>query len=107
VVFIAILSVIIIVYFLCVTQWAELCNAFLVEAKWFASGHMPNSDEYLNNGLVTSGAKVVAVLILSLLGQEINSKSTEVLNSFPCIVSSVAKIQRLSDDLGSAKVYGN
>jgi len=66
---------------------------------------MPSSDEYLKNGLVTSGAKVVAVLIFYLLGQGISSQSIEVLNSFPCIVSSVAKIQRLSDDLGSAKVY--
>ncbi|KAJ8443065.1 hypothetical protein Cgig2_004270 [Carnegiea gigantea] len=83
--------------------WADLCNAFLVEAKWFSSGHMPSSDEYLKNGLVSSGTQLVAVLTFYLLGQGINSKSIEVLNSFPCIVSSVAKILRLSDDLGSAK----
>lgn len=83
--------------------WANLCNAFLVEAKWFTSGHMPNSDEYLKNGLVSSGVHLVAVHVFYLLGQGINSKSIEVLNSFPCIVSSGAKILRLSDDLGSAK----
>ncbi|KAI3676715.1 hypothetical protein L1987_86328 [Smallanthus sonchifolius] len=29
--------------------WETLCDAFLVEAKWFASGHIPKSEEYLKN----------------------------------------------------------
>ncbi|KAG5578775.1 hypothetical protein H5410_049402 [Solanum commersonii] len=31
--------------------WANLCNAFLKEAKWFASGVLPTADVYLKNGL--------------------------------------------------------
>ncbi|KAK0578028.1 hypothetical protein LWI29_003822 [Acer saccharum] len=54
--------------------WASLCNAFLVEAKWFDSGHLPKAEEYLENGIVSSG-----------------------------LISSTATILRLWDDLGSAK----
>ncbi|KAM1005028.1 hypothetical protein ACFX13_005192 [Malus domestica] len=35
--------------------WASLCNAFLVEAKWFKSGHLPRAEEYLKNGIISSG----------------------------------------------------
>ncbi|MFS7987920.1 putative S-linalool synthase [Helianthus anomalus] len=40
--------------------WATLCDAFLVEAKWFASGHIPKSEE-LKNGLITIGVQVLLV----------------------------------------------
>jgi len=86
-------------------QWADLCNAFLVEAKWFASGHLPSTEEYLKNGLLSSGMPVVAMHIFYLLGQGINSESVQLLNSFPDLVSSMATVLRLSDDLGSSKVY--
>uniref|UniRef100_A0A7C9CM66 S-linalool synthase n=1 Tax=Opuntia streptacantha TaxID=393608 RepID=A0A7C9CM66_OPUST len=85
--------------------WADLCNAFLVEAQWFASGHLPSTEEYLKNGLLSSGMPVVAMHIFYLLGQGINSESVQLLNSFPDLVSSMATVLRLSDDLGSSKVY--
>ncbi|PRQ28599.1 (3S,6E)-nerolidol synthase 1 [Rosa chinensis] len=83
--------------------WASLCNAFLVEAKWFASGQLPKSEEYLKNGIVSSGVNVVLVHIFFLLGQNITKQSVELLNDTPTIISSTAAILRLWDDLGSAK----
>lgn len=83
--------------------WADLCNAYLVEAKWVASGQLPSSEEYLKNGLVSSGMHVAAMHIFYLLGQEINSKSIQHLNNFPDLVSSMAAILRLCNDLGGAK----
>lgn len=85
-------------------QWASLCNAFLVEAKWFASGKLPNADEYLENGIVSSGVNVVLVHIFFLLGEGINKENVELVDSNPGIISSTAAILRLWDDLGSAEV---
>ncbi|CAA2977788.1 (3S,6E)-nerolidol synthase 1-like isoform X1 [Olea europaea subsp. europaea] len=34
------------------SAWGSLCDAFLVEVKWFASGHLPTSHEYLENGKI-------------------------------------------------------
>ncbi|KAK9949311.1 hypothetical protein M0R45_004843 [Rubus argutus] len=83
--------------------WASLCNAFLVEAKWFASGQQPKAEEYLKNGIVSCGVNVVLVHIFFLLGQNITKESVELLDETPAIISSTAAILRLWDDLGSAK----
>ena len=88
-----------------VFQWAELCNAFLVEAKWFASGQLPSTDEYMKNGVVSSGVYIVAATIFSLLGEGVNNTNTHLFNNHPHIVTSAAKILRLWDDLKTAKVW--
>ncbi|KAJ6725330.1 (3S6E)-NEROLIDOL SYNTHASE 2 CHLOROPLASTIC/MITOCHONDRIAL-LIKE [Salix viminalis] len=83
--------------------WTGLCKAFLVEAKWFASGKLPSSEEYLKNGIVSSGVNVVLVHIFFLLGQGISKENVQLINNFPAIISSAATILRLWDDLGSAE----
>lgn len=83
--------------------WASLCRAFLVEARWFASGKFPSGEEYLKNGIVSSGVHVVLVHIFFLLGQDISKENVELISNFPPIISSTATILRLWDDLGSAK----
>ncbi|CAN6546608.1 unnamed protein product [Malus baccata var. baccata] len=84
-------------------EWGSLCNAFLVEAKWFKSGHLPKAEDYLKNGIVSSGVNVVMVHIFFLLGQGITKQSVELVNETPAIVSSTAAILRLWDDFGSAE----
>ncbi|KAL2475528.1 S-(+)-linalool synthase [Abeliophyllum distichum] len=75
------------------STWASLCEAFLVEAKWFGSGHLSVSNEYLENGKVSTGA------------HGINGKTggTFQVNDISELISSVAVILRLWDDFGSAK----
>ncbi|KAM7506178.1 hypothetical protein LguiB_005082 [Lonicera macranthoides] len=83
--------------------WASLFDAFLVEAEWFASGHVPKADEYLKNGIISSGAHVVLVHMFFLLGEGRNKESANIVDDYPGIITSVATILRLWDDLGSAK----
>ncbi|XP_059660957.1 (3S,6E)-nerolidol synthase 1-like [Cornus florida] len=83
--------------------WATLCNAFLVEAKWFACGHSPKAEDYLKNGIVSSGVHVALTHIFFLLGHGLTNESADLVNDIPELVSSVATILRLWDDLGSAK----
>ncbi|XP_058202784.1 probable terpene synthase 13 [Rhododendron vialii] len=83
--------------------WASLCNAFLVEAKWFASGQLPNAEEYLQTAVVSSGVHVVLVHMFFLLGHGITRKTVDLVNDNPGVITSVATILRLWDDLGSAK----
>nr|UXB54290.1 nerolidol synthase 1 [Atractylodes lancea] len=84
-------------------SWATLCNAFLVEAKWFASRHIPKAKEYLEIGMVTSGIQVVLVHMFFLLGNATNEDQASLMNDNHGIISSVGKILRLWDDLGSAQ----
>ncbi|XP_062087436.1 (3S,6E)-nerolidol synthase 1-like [Humulus lupulus] len=83
--------------------WASLCEAFLVEAKWFASGHVPKAEEYLKNGVVSSGVHVVLVHIFALLGESLTQNTMDFVENMPSIITSTASILRLWDDLGSAK----
>ncbi|XP_056687914.1 (3S,6E)-nerolidol synthase 1-like [Spinacia oleracea] len=84
--------------------WAELCNAFLVEARWFASEYLPTTTEYLTNGVVSSGVYVVFATLFSLLGEATSYESTYIWNNnHPKIVSLAGTLLRLWDDLGSAK----
>ncbi|CAL5408281.1 unnamed protein product [Camellia sinensis] len=83
--------------------WAILCNAFLEEAKWFASGQLPKAEEYLKNGIVSSGVPAVLVPMFFLLGHGMNKESVDFMIDNPDIITSTATILRLWDDLGSAK----
>nr|ADD81294.1 linalool synthase [Actinidia arguta] len=83
--------------------WASLCNAFLEEAKWFASGNLPKAEEYLKNGIISSGMHVVTVHMFFLLGGCFTEESVNLVDEHAGITSSIATILRLSDDLGSAK----
>ncbi|KAF9589565.1 hypothetical protein IFM89_025691 [Coptis chinensis] len=83
--------------------WTRLCNAFLVEAKWFASGHLPSSEAYLKNGVISSGVHVLLVHTFFLLGQGLNKETVDLVDNLPGLVSYPATILRLWDDLGSAQ----
>lgn len=86
-------------------QWASLCNAYLVEAKWLASKESPKTEEYLKNGIVTSGVHVTLVHLFFLLGLGSSSEqNAKMLQDISGIISSVATILRLWNDLGSSKV---
>ncbi|XP_044461282.1 (3S,6E)-nerolidol synthase 1-like [Mangifera indica] len=83
--------------------WSSLCNAFLVEAKWLTDGSMPKAEEYLKNGIISSGIHVVMVHVFFLLGQNVTEETVQLIDNNPGIISSTASILRLWDDLGSAK----
>ncbi|KAK1305166.1 putative terpene synthase 11 [Acorus calamus] len=35
--------------------WTDICEAFLVDAKWFNRGTVPTLEDYLTNGVITGG----------------------------------------------------
>ncbi|KAG5113977.1 hypothetical protein JHK82_037246 [Glycine max] len=84
-------------------SWVRLLNAFLEEAHWLNSGHLPRSGEYLNNGIVSTGVHVVLVHSFFLMDYSINNEIVAIVDNVPQIIHSVAKILRLSDDLEGAK----
>ncbi|KAJ4964777.1 hypothetical protein NE237_016626 [Protea cynaroides] len=84
-------------------EWASLCDAFLVEAKWFASREVPKAKDYLKNGVISSGLPLVLVHAFFLLGQGLSKESVDCVEHTPALISHPAKILRLWDDLGSAK----
>lgn len=91
-------------------QWVMLFDGFMVEAKWLATDQVPAAEEYLTNGVITSGVPLAFVHILFLLGHHhaaSGSDAAELADHIPPAISSAAKILRLWDDMGSAKVLCN
>ncbi|GAU32078.1 hypothetical protein TSUD_53470 [Trifolium subterraneum] len=48
-------------------SWVRLLNAFLKEAIWLNCGHLARADEYLDNGIVSTGVHVVLIHAFFLL----------------------------------------
>jgi len=90
--------------FIYMQQWVRLLNAFMEEAHWLKGGDLPSSEEYLKIGIVSTGVHVVLLHAFFLLDHSINMETAAVMDNFPEVVHSVAKILRLSDDLEGAKV---
>jgi (3S)-linalool synthase len=89
-------------------QWAVLFDGFMVEARWLATDQVPMAEDYLRNGVITSGVPLTFLHIFSMLGYD-DDRSTEeeeeaIIDHMPSIISCPAKILRLWDDMGSAEV---
>ncbi|PKA53608.1 (3S,6E)-nerolidol synthase 2, chloroplastic/mitochondrial [Apostasia shenzhenica] len=86
--------------------WVLLLKAFLVEAKWFSSRITPESNEYLENAVISTG---VPVVLLHFFFTVCNGEGKDTIahdlenNQIPDIISHAASILRLWDDLGTAK----
>ncbi|XP_012568126.1 neryl diphosphate diphosphatase, chloroplastic-like [Cicer arietinum] len=85
-------------------SWERFLNSVLKEAHWLNSGYLAKADEYLKNGIVSTGVHLVLVHSFFLFDHIIQEQTIAILDhQFPNIIYSVAKILRLSDDLEGAK----
>ncbi|MED6131503.1 hypothetical protein PIB30_010256 [Stylosanthes scabra] len=84
-------------------SWIRLSNAFLEETRWLSCGELPKAEEYLKHAVVTTGVHVALVHAFFLFDQNITKETVAILDEFPTIIYSVAKILRLSDDLEGHK----
>lgn len=80
--------------------WATLFDGFMVEGKWLSGNQVPTSEDYLRNGVVTSGAPLVFLHLFFMLGHDLTEADSD---HIPRVISCPAKIMRLRDDMGSAK----
>ncbi|QCD84254.1 linalool synthase [Vigna unguiculata] len=91
-----------------VKSWVMLINAFLEEAKWFTSGYVPKEEEYLKNGIVSTGVHMILVHAFFFIGEGITEETVTVMEGLPTLISTTATILRLCDDLeGDQDVKGD
>uniref|UniRef100_A0A2C9WHR0 Uncharacterized protein n=1 Tax=Manihot esculenta TaxID=3983 RepID=A0A2C9WHR0_MANES len=76
----------------------EMVKAYYVEAQWFNNKYMPAFDEYLRNGLVTSGYR--AIPAITFLGMEniVGAKEIQWVETNPKIIRAARLISRLRND---------
>jgi (3S)-linalool synthase len=82
-------------------KWATLFDGFMIEGKWLSTNQLPTSEDYLRNGVITSGAPLLFMHLLFMLGHDLTEDNNDHILR---VISCPAKIMRLWDDMGSAKV---
>lgn len=81
-----------------------LFDGFMIEAKWLSTNQVPAPEDYLRNGVVTSGGPLVSVHFFFMLGRDAAKDAAKLIDHIPPVISCPAKILRLWDDMGCAKV---
>ncbi|KAF8391448.1 hypothetical protein HHK36_023753 [Tetracentron sinense] len=82
--------------------WADLCKAFLVEAKWYFNRYTPTLEDYLENAWISVSGNVILVHAYFLLNQDITEEALECLESYSNLIRWSSMIFRLYNDLGTS-----
>ncbi|KAL0354100.1 UNVERIFIED_CONTAM: putative terpene synthase 11 [Sesamum angustifolium] len=84
--------------------WIDTIEAFMTEAEWFSNGCIPCVEDYLENGVTTSGAYMALVHAFFLMGQGLTPHNINLMSKpYPKLFSNSGRILRLWDDLGTSK----
>ncbi|EXB97304.1 (-)-limonene synthase [Morus notabilis] len=84
-------------------QWADLSKCFLLEAKWYTSGHTPTFQEYLENGWVSIAAPIVLAIAYICVTNPLREEAIMLLamEGYPSIIREASIIGRLTNDLST------
>ncbi|PIA50749.1 hypothetical protein AQUCO_01200173v1 [Aquilegia coerulea] len=83
--------------------WEVLCNAYLLEAKWFHSGYKPKLNEFLDNAWVSTSGPLILLHSYILMDHEITKEALDYLQTYPNLIRWSSMITRLTDDMGTSK----
>ncbi|XP_027155596.1 terpene synthase 10-like [Coffea eugenioides] len=81
--------------------WADLCKAYLQEAKWYYAGYTPTVEEYLENAWVSMSVPVMLMHAYAGVTNPMNKEAMDVLDTHD-IVRCSSYIQRFANDLGTS-----
>ncbi|KAL0906971.1 hypothetical protein M5K25_025506 [Dendrobium thyrsiflorum] len=81
-------------------MWADLCEAYFIEAMWYHNGYTPTLDEYLDNAWVTISG-ICALTTTYCLSDDLTIEAIKSFEFYPPIVRYSCMLFRLYDDLGT------
>lgn len=85
-------------------QWEVLLDSYMQEAKWLSTSYIPTFKEYLENGKITGGARIVILQPLLTLDALLPDDLLPEID-FPSRFSEILALTfRLSNDIKSFKV---
>ncbi|XP_065002377.1 monoterpene synthase 8, chloroplastic [Musa acuminata AAA Group] len=82
--------------------WADLCKAYMVEARWYHQGYTPNLEEYLENALVSISGPLATTLAYCT-SDDVTREALDGFQICPEIARWSSMIFRLCNDLGTSK----
>ncbi|KAK9026271.1 hypothetical protein V6N11_039115 [Hibiscus sabdariffa] len=81
----------------------HLSQAYFVESKWYHENYIPTIEEYMENGVVSSGYIMFAITSFVGMGDIVTEETFNWASNNPKIISAAAMIARLMDDIVSHK----
>nr|WNI01957.1 terpene synthase [Psidium guajava] len=85
-----------------VSQWYDLCKAFLQEAKWSNHKIIPGVEEYLNNGWLSSSGQVMLTHAYFLSSPGMRKEELESIEQYHDLLRLPSLIFRLTNDIASS-----
>eukprot|EP01018_Ginkgo_biloba_P010669 Gb_38829 [translate_table: standard] len=85
------------------TVWEDTTGAFLQEAEWMADEYVPTWDAYINNGITSTGHRVVILNSMFLTGQLLPDHILQQIDFSSKFMELLGLITRLSDDTKTFK----
>ncbi|KAL6962446.1 lysase [Sarracenia purpurea var. burkii] len=82
--------------------WADLCNSYLVEAKWYYNEYIPSFEEYMNNAWISISAPLTFAHINVICTSPTTKKDLESTEKYHNLIRWSSTILRLADDLGTS-----
>ncbi|KAK9072759.1 hypothetical protein SSX86_009194 [Deinandra increscens subsp. villosa] len=82
--------------------WQDLCNSYLIEARWFASGHTPPFDVFLDNACMSIGGIPVIKHAYLLTLTSVSEDALKQIGRAENMIRNASLIVRLTNDLGTS-----
>jgi isoprene synthase len=90
--------------FLLLIQWADMCKAFLQEAKWRYNKDMPTFKDYIDNAWLSVSGAVFLVHAYFVLNQKFTEQALEGIEKYCNLLRWPSIIFRLCNDLSTSAV---
>ncbi|RWR83481.1 Alpha-terpineol synthase, chloroplastic [Cinnamomum micranthum f. kanehirae] len=83
-------------------MWADLCKAYLVEARWYHNGYAPTLEEYLRNAWISISGPVVLVHGYFSMRLKVTKEVLQGIENYADLIRIASIILRLCDDMGTS-----
>ncbi|KAL7001538.1 lysase, partial [Sarracenia purpurea var. burkii] len=84
--------------------WADLCNSFLVEAKWYYNEYTPSFEEYMNNAWISISTPVMLAHVNVICTSPTTKEDLESIEKYHNLIRWSSIIFRLANDLVTSAV---
>nr|QBM78971.1 geraniol synthase [Petunia x hybrida] len=82
--------------------WADLCKAYLREAKWYYEGYKPTLQEYMGNAWMSITMPMILIHAFCFITKSITKEALESLRKYPDVIRLSSTIFRFADDLATS-----
>ncbi|XP_019155335.1 PREDICTED: terpene synthase 10-like [Ipomoea nil] len=85
-------------------SWADLCKAYLQEAKWYHGGYTPTFEEYIENSWISISCPLILVHAFFFVNHPLDEAAARhcLMTEYHEIIRLSSMIVRLTDDKGTS-----